>query len=80
MSEQPLLILSQQLQLLPWDHFKNTVFNRVLSLGHIVDLCNLQVDPKQDLFYVLNPGNDLNKTEVTLLPILQQHKLKGLIG
>ncbi|CAD8052616.1 unnamed protein product [Paramecium sonneborni] len=28
-SDSPLLILSPQLQLLPWDHIKNTVFNRI---------------------------------------------------
>ncbi|CAD8048057.1 unnamed protein product [Paramecium sonneborni] len=78
-SDSPLLILSPQLQLLPWDHIKNTVFNRVLSLGHILDLTNLPTDPKQDLFYVLNPGNDLQKSEKKILPLLKQYNLKGIV-
>lgn len=31
------------------------------------------------MFYVLNPGNDLQKSEKKILPLLKYYNLKGIV-
>ncbi|KAM3140730.1 hypothetical protein pb186bvf_007135 [Paramecium bursaria] len=74
--QKTLLILSPQLQMIPWDYLSDDItFNRVLSIGQIFDIINNPIQARQDFFCVLNPEGDINKSETRLLPVLNKKNL-----